>query len=227
MIAGWFELLLSPTRYFMQAETKSSGRAAILLATIFASTLALVIIYYFSVDIDWLREQLMGRLPADRREIVAKFITKEFLLLGAAIGGVARIAIWVGVLATYFYVLDRVRGGQRLFGRWLYFVALSQMPLLLLLPIGAAATFLAPARHIMPDELDTTSLNHLALGLTGGPWKSFFEHLSLIQLWALFLQIVGFSVWTKASAARSILWAGLPTFLFCTGWFMLILASNR
>lgn len=227
MVAPIASAFVAPGECFERAKSDANAYILLPAAALVCASIALTVFYYLSVDLDWLRSQLVERMSSDRRDIAAKLITREFLLVTGVATAAIRLAIWLVLVASYFHWIDRVRGGGRSFGRWFYFTSLSYLPLLLLLPVGIVAIVLAPEHRILPNALDTTSFSHL-LSSADGSWKGLADNISVIQLWPVALQMIGLSNWQLPQASKYHAWvlAALPTLILYGLWAITILVRS-
>lgn len=227
LIVSTREALLSPRTLFSEGEKYSTREAAILCAAICATTAAVSALYYCTVDLDWLRGRMLEEMAPERRAAAGAFITRSFLTTTGSLSGALRTLIWMTVVAAYFTVVDRARGGDRRLGTWFGFTTLTYVPLVLLLPLGAAVITLAPLRTLPLTALDSTSLASLLNLVAGSKWSGLLAAISLVQLWPVFIQSVGVSIWMRVPLRTAALIAAIPTICCYAVWALVVLAGGR
>lgn len=219
-------LLFEPRKAF--AEVDARPRYWVPLLVVIATAVAIAVWYRSVVDIEWVTDR------AIRSSSFAKNLTEAQIetavqrsadnrtlgtvttLLGAPI-----VIVCIGLLsALYLLIAGKITGVRRSFRHWFAFTWWAGLP-------GALLTFLASAfvllsattTQIDQADLKPLSLNALLVQKTfEQPGYTLFSSIDLIQLFSLYLSIVGVRAWSGRSWLFSSLFALLPYVLIYGIW---------
>jgi hypothetical protein len=99
----------------------------------------------------------------------------------------------------------------------------STAPLLLILPASMLNISISPA-GMLPNDVNPVSLNQLFFKLAGdSPWGQLLSTFSLINLWELFLIIVGLRIATARTTLQAFSIAILPEVIVYGVWIAFLL----
>jgi hypothetical protein len=164
-------------------------------------------------DFGWLRGHMIAAHPdmePDAREAMQHFITPNSMLLTTAGGAVIGTLALIAITAAYFLIASRIMGNQIGYAKWFAFVAWSNVPRLLVVPL-MALQIMTSHGQLAPEDLNMVSFNFLFFHLpVSAPWASFADSLDLTTFWTIALAAIGLGTWTGRSTSVCLTVAALP-----------------
>lgn len=222
----YFSILLDPKNAFNEALRQRVGTLFFpLLATILVTGI-LNVVYYYSVDFNWLLAQLTVGMPEQQRLSMEEALTPGRLVAVSLVGVVALAVLVNGARAFIYWVILKVRGDSQRFVRLFALTMWATAPVALILPAGILNIMLASNGHLTPNNVNPVSLNQLFFGLpdTSG-WGALLSSFSLVNVWEVFLVAVGLRAVIALSVARALLIALIPDVVFYGIWAISLLTS--
>lgn len=198
-------MFYEPTAVFAQLETRRSTWLP--LALVISSAIVLAVWFFQFVDFAWLQEQWLSAVTdPDAREKQREMGMTVSGVTGITVAGIA-IAYLVGytITAVYLLIVSKVRNVDFSFGKSFALAVWTSVPLLILLPLGAMQILLASNNQMTFESLNPLSLNQLFFHYDAvHPMAGLLEGISLLLVWNIFLLVIGYQVWGKASRATAI-----------------------
>lgn len=212
-------MFYEPRAVFEQLEVRRSTWLA--LALLIGSGVVLSLWYFQFVDFAWMQESILAQIEDVRvrdkqREMGMSLGTMStFAVVGAVVGYL--IAFTIG--AIYYLIVSKVRNVEFSFGKGFALSVWGSVPMLLLFPIGAMTLLLSSTNQIPFEALNPLSLNELLFHYeTGHPMAGVLNALSIPMFWGIYVTIVGYEVWGKATRTVATLTVMAPTVLIYGGW---------
>lgn len=219
-----FNVLINPRQTFTGGERHVASHTVVALSVLLISLSTLYVSYFFLVDFDWLKNHLVLQLSPNRRAIAVEILSPRILAISAAAGQVMKTTAWILLCSFYFNVIGRVYRVDRNYMDWIYFTSASYLPLILMLPLGVAAVMLTQGSRLLPDQLDTTSINFLTPGLCSQRWAGICSRISILQLWPLAIQAIGLTAWLNIGAKRALIFAAAPSMMLLAASLLIVLS---
>ncbi len=194
----------------------------LLLAILFT---ALINIYYYNlVDMEWLVKQMAANVPKEQKQTILESVTKT-RLVGISLVGVFTLTILINLFRSFVYwVALKIKGNDERFVRLFAIVMWSTAPLLIILPASIINIYFNSNMGMLPNDVNPVSLNQLYFKFAGdSAWGQLLSTFSLINIWELFLIVIGLRVATSLSALQSFFIAILPEAIVYGLWVAFIL----
>ncbi len=189
----------APTQAFRRVrEHEASAWVPLLLIAL--CTLAVTTWYFTTVDVQqFMAEQieLSGQTLSPEELRAATDQTAGFLKFSGVISTLVMLIIYA-VTALYLHMVASVATEAELkYGRWFTLVSYANLPTLVAVITIAVSYALAGGDYVSFARLDLTSLNNLVFHLPlNHPWTGVVNVLSLANLWAAVLTIIGYRTLT-------------------------------
>ena len=212
-------LLFSPQQAFAQALRLKVVTLFFPLAAALVITALLNTYYYAAVDMPWLLERMVADIPDDQKQTVLDSLSKG-RLLGISLVGVVFLTVSINLFRAFIYwFVLKVKGEAQRFIRLFAIVMWSTAPLLLILPAGVLNIYLSTGQGMLPNDVNPVSLNQLFFKLSGdSDWGQLLSTFSLINIWEIFLIIIGLKLATSLSIKQSFTIALLPELVIYGLW---------
>jgi len=226
VIATYISFLFDPKKAYESALNKKVWTLVVpLIATILFTTL-LNIYYYNNIDMAWLINQMVAGAPEQQRQSMIENLTKE-RLIGISMVGVVFLALAINLARAFIYwVILKIKGNSLRFIRLFAITMWSTVPVLLILPAGILNISLAINQQILPNDVNPVSLNQLLFHLpSSSPLGQLLSTFSLVNVWEIFLILVGLRLAAGLSLAQSFTIACFPDVLFYGIWIITILVA--
>jgi hypothetical protein len=219
-------LLFEPRTAF--AEIDARPRYWFPLLVLILTTVTIAVWYRSVVDLEWVTDRairssaLASRLTeAQIEEAVKRSVNSRTLGTVATALGTPIAIVLIGLLsALYFLLAGKITGVRRSFRQWFAFTWWAALP-------GAAMTLLAAAFVLLTSattQIDQTELKPLSLNALffqkafDQPGYTLLSSIDLIQLFGLYLSVVGVHTWSGRSWLFSSVFALLPYALIYGIW---------
>lgn len=186
---------------------------------------AVINVYYFNaVDIPWLLKQMVANVPKEQKQTILDSLTKT-RLVGVSLVGVFFLTISINLFRSFVYwVALKINGDGVSFLRLFAIVMWSTAPLLLILPASILNISLNSTVGMLPNDVNPVSLNQLYFHLPGDSrWGQMLSTISLINLWELFLIVVGLRLATARTTLQVFSIAILPELIVYGTWAAFLL----
>ena len=184
--------------------------------------------YYGWVDFDWLIEQTIRQVPAESRAESADAI-RQFMQPGTTTWtSIAAVFVVILVIytiqAVYFHLANKMSTGAEIgFGQWFSLGSWAGFVGVFGTLATFIALFLADSNQVALENLDMFSLNSLLIHASpDDPWFRWATSFRLTSIWSVALLAIGFSRWTGAGMAKSVIIAALPTVVIFGIWALTI-----
>ncbi len=197
-----------------------------LILTILAG-LALVVIYFTTVDIGWLFQQQMAahhvQMTPEQIQAAARFQSRTTVLIIGSVGAVLGPFVVYLLSALYYFLVGKVAGYEvQGYGSWFSFAAWSNFPAILVALISIAVYLLRGSHQVDIQTLNITGLNPLLFHLqVGSPWYGLVNSLNLLTFWVLGLSVFGLARWTKRSTTHAAIVVLAPFVLIYGIWILI------
>ncbi|GEA02593.1 hypothetical protein KUL17_14900 [Alteromonas sp. KUL17] len=216
-------LLYAPDRAYAKALNKKVWTLFFPLLAAIGITAALNVFYYNTIDMGWLLKQMVANVPEDQQQTVRESLTKT-RLVSISLVGVFFMTLSVNLFRAfvYWFVL-KIRGNSEKFTRLFAIVMWSTAPLLLILPAGATNIYINADLGMLPNDVNPVSLNRLYFQFPGdSAWGQMLSTFSLINVWEVFLVMVGLRVATALNTRQAAIIAILPEVIVYAIWSTLL-----
>lgn len=224
-------LLFEPRKAF--AEIDARPRFWFPLLVLVLTTVVIAVWYRSVVDLEWVTDRAIrsssfarNLTEAQIEEAVQRSAGNRTLGTVATVLGTPIAIVVIGLLsALYLLVAGKITGVRRGFGHWFAFTWWAGLPGAILSLLGAAFVLLtATTAQIDQAELKPLSLNALFVQKTfDQSGYTLFSNIDLIQLFTLYLCVVGVRAWSGRSWLFSSIFALLPYGLIYGIWAFIAL----
>lgn len=212
-------VILEPSPTF--ARLKARTNAWVPLVVMIALTLGVVYWWIATVDMTWLRDQVLAAQTDPRpeaRAMMERFLTPRSMMVTTGIGTLVGVPLVTAVLALYYLAAGKVIGAPIAYGKWFGFAVWTSVPALLKTPLSALQ-ILTSHGHVAQEGLNMVSLNYLVFHLPAtNHWATLLSTLDLAQFWSIALAAIGLKVWTGRPTGVCITVALLPTVVIFGVW---------
>ena len=219
-----FAMFYEPSRAFAMLEPKRHAWLPLVLLMVCTATL---MTWYFSVvDFSWLLDQMLATMKPGDRDAARGMMTKGFLQTSTLVSTVVMYPVVCAVAGVYFMLVGKSINKDVGFGSGFALSAWAAVPGLLMLPMGAIAISMASGGQLGFSELNPLSINQLFFHHEmHHPMASVLDSIGLTSIWSLFLTIIGFQVWAKASRATALKVVLIPYAVIYGIWFAVALSK--
>lgn len=153
--------------------------------------LVVAAIYLHVVDISWLIDRILARMPRAARHRAAHELTASVFAVTTLVGSFLSLSVGLIISAAYYYVFLSMGGRQTSFFSMLSLSAWTSLPGVLVL-CSSLVVILVSGAHTGPSVLDPTTLAFLLHLKPGAHYYDAASTFSLIDLWVWFLAILAF-----------------------------------
>ena len=212
-------MLYEPTATFQRLQPRPRGWIPMLVLMATSCTLTL---WYFSiVDFTWMLDQMLVAMKsAAEREQAAKMMSRTFMQGTAVVSALVLLPLLLTVVGLYLMIVSKALSHGLSFGKCFALAAWSNIPAILLLPLGALQILLAGSGQLGFSELNPVSLNQLVFHYEmAHPLATLMDTLSLTSIWSIVLLVIGFETWAKVKRSTAIMVVLIPNLLIYGGWF--------
>lgn len=187
-------------------------------------TLALTVYYNSWVDMEWLIENEIQKIPAESRAESADAV-RAFMNSGAQIWiSVVSVVIFSFLVyvisATWFHLANKLTSGAPIrWGQWFGFSVWTMFPLVIGAFAAFAVIFMADSNQLPAEKMQALSLNQIFIHAgPGEPWFNWGNAFSILNFWVIALMSIGYARWTGSSTVKSAVIAALPWVLVFGIW---------
>jgi len=219
-------LVFEPRKAF--AEIDARPRFWFPLLVLVVTTVVIAVWYRSVVDLEWVTDRTIrassfakSLTEAQIEEAVKRSAGNRTLGTVATVLGTPIAIVAIGLLGTLYLMLaGKVTRVRRSFKHWFALTWWAALPGAVLTLLGAAFVLLtATTTQIDQTELKPLSLNALFVQRTfDQPGYALFSSIDLIQLYGLYLGVVGVRAWSGRSWLFSSIFALLPYVLIYGIW---------
>jgi Yip1 domain len=219
-------LLFEPRKAF--AEIDARPRYWFPLLVLIATAVIIAVWYRSIVDIEWVTDRTIrastfaSRLTEAQIEAAVKrSVDSKTLGTVATAFGTPLVIVIIGLIgALYLLLAGKITHVRRSFRHWFAFTWWAALP-------GAVLTFVASTFVLLTvttAQIDQTELKPLSLNAlfmqkaAGESGYTLFSSIDLIQLFSLYLSVVGVRAWSGRSWLFSCVFALLPYALIYGIW---------
>ena len=124
MVSHLWGILLEPKNTWEALAEKQ--RAWFPLLIVIAVNALSLFLYYSSVDISWLQQQMLAAradISAEQAQAAADFMTKNAMMWGSIIGAAVVVPIITAVVAVYYLLVSKVMTIDFSYGKWFGFAS--------------------------------------------------------------------------------------------------------
>ncbi|WMW81284.1 YIP1 family protein [Undibacterium cyanobacteriorum] len=210
-ISAIFRMFYEPSAAFRDLKEKPAAWLVLVMTIVL--TIGVFVWYYTTVDFPWLVERFISAQPdmkPEVRESMPTFMNRNTMMYSTLIWVLIATPVFYALHGLYFLIASRITDGGLNFKRSFHLAIWASVPALLGIPLMALQVATGHGQVGMED-LNMLSLNYLVTHLPmGDKWTSFFNSLSVLHFWSIFVAASGIKVWTEKSIATSLTIAALP-----------------
>jgi len=209
------DIFLQPGKAF--AELKEKPTFLLPMSLLAVGSAAMTFLYFTQVDGAWFIDQMLSANP----EATAKEIEQARKVMPGAqvMGYIATATALLGaplmslLFAVYYLLAGKVAGNRISFRHGLSLATWGAMPGLLGIVVALIGVATMEPRTAM-SSLNLLNVDPLLVELPiDHAWNNFFESLSLLTPWTLFLGALGWRVWGRTGWGQAIAVSLMPTLL--------------
>jgi Yip1 domain len=219
-------LLFEPRKAF--AEIDAKPRWGFPLLVVIVTTVVAALWYQSVVDLEWLTDRTIraSRFSANLTEAQIEEAVKRSSsnpalgMVTTAIGTPIAVVVMGLLSALYLLLAGKITGVRRSFRQWFAFAWWVSLPATLLALLAAAFVLLtATSTQIDQGDMKPLSLNALFIHKTfDQSGYTLLSNIDLIQMFSLYLSVVGVRAWSGRSWLFSSIFALLPYALIYGIW---------
>ena len=190
--------------------------------------MALVAYYHSWVDIDWLIDSEIQKIPAESRadsaDAVRSFMAGNArIYIAAATVAIFTLLIYL-LYATWFHLANKLTTGTDIrFGQWFAFNCWTMFPGVIGTLAAFVAIFMADSNQMPAENMQVLSLNQLFIhARPGDDWFNWGNSFTVLNFWVIALMSIGFSRWTSSGMMKSVIVSALPFVLIFGIWAALV-----
>lgn len=222
ILAG--KVLVSPGE--AAVEIREHPRFFFPIMLIVAATVAQLFWYYNVVDIEWLKDHMLGAnerinaMTPEARERMFANMTRPTMMWSGIIATAVALPLVFALVAAYYLLAGKVTNVQASFRQWFALSAWSGLPALIALLAGAAVLIAKGANaQLGPSDLQVSSLNELFFGRTPGEaGYQLLMSLNLFSFWSWSIAIVAVQRWSNRGWGFSAMFVLLPIIVIYGTW---------
>jgi hypothetical protein len=196
---------------------------------IYVGLAMLLVAWYHSwVDVDWLIDSEIQKIPAESRaesaDAVRGFMAGNArIFISAASVAIFTLIIYL-VYAVWFHLANKLTTGTDIrFGQWFAFNCWTMFPGVIGTLVAFVVIFMADSNQMPAENMQALSLNNLLIhAQPGEDWFNWGNAFSVLNFWVIALMSIGFSRWTSSSMAKSVIVSALPFVLIFGTWALLV-----
>jgi hypothetical protein len=214
-VATAVALATAPTSAF--AELRERPRFLFPLLLVVLTSVALIVWYYSTVDIEWFKDALYSnnpdfqKLPEEQRAATMNMMGRNTLLWGSVIGGLFALPVFYVLHALYFLLAAKITKVPLGFKHWFALVSWSSLPLLIGSVVAAVLMLLSDNNQMSPSTMQALSLNELVMHLPmGAKGQAFADSVTIPGFLCWALMIIGVRTWSQRSWAFASIVVLLP-----------------
>ena len=212
-------MFYEPRAVFEQLEIRRTTWLVLFL--LMGSSVVLSVWYFQFVDFAWLQESMLAQVadPEVREKQRAMSPGAGAMTSLAVVGAVVGTLVSFTIYGVYYLIVSKIRNVEFSFGKGFALGVWASVPLLLLFPLGVLQILLASNNQISYESLNPLSLNELFFHYeTGHSMATVLSTLSIPMFWSIFVSIIGYEVWGKATRATATVTVLAPTVVIYGGW---------
>lgn len=222
IIGIYTSLLVTPQRAFAAALNKKVWTLFFPLLMAILITAAINICYYNMVDMPWLLKQMVANVPKDQKQVILDSLTKT-RLVSISLVGVFVLTVSINLFRAFVYWFILKVGGEAVrFVRLFAIVMWATAPLLVILPASVLNIYMN-ASGMLPNDVNPVSINQLMFRFPGdSAWGQLLSTFSLINIWEVFLIVIGLRLATTKKTGAAVLIAIMPEVIVYGLWSALL-----
>jgi Yip1 domain len=218
-------LLFEPRKAFTEIDAKPRFWFPLLVLVI--ATVILGVWYRSVVDLEWVTDRTIrasafaSRLTEAQIEAVVKrSVDNRTLGTVSSVLAIPAVLAFIALMkAIYLMLAGKITHLRRSFRHWFSLACWCSLPVVLSSVAGAFVLLTATTTQIDQADLNPISLNSLLFQRSPGePGYSLFSYVDPLQLFAIFLLVVGVRTWSGRSWLFSAIFALLPYALIYGIW---------
>jgi hypothetical protein len=223
-------LLFEPRKAFEEIQARPRFWFPLLVASF--ATIVTILWYRSIVDLGWVTDQALRSSPftAQLSEAQIDQMVKNARNASPVGNVLAAVASALGIVVAYListvYMMlaGKITNVQRSFGQWFAFSSWASLPAALSLVPAAFVLLSATTAQIPQEDLKPLSLNALLFQRQPGEaGYTLLSYIDLLQIFCMYLTVVGVRVWSGRSWLFSAIFALLPTALVLGIWALIAL----
>jgi hypothetical protein len=205
MLQNFIDIIAAPNAVFTRIKEKPSVLLPLLLVTVAMASIQLGYVYLtdFNFLVDQLVDQALASNPsAPESEIRARLenLNPNVIAVSGTVGVLIVVPLISVLYAWYLSFIAKFGTQEYSFRHWLSLVSWTGIPTLFV-AVAAWVVILGSANGQVPQAaLQPLSIDSL---LALDPHNAVLQNLSLPQLWALGLAVIGYRHFTGKSAVHS------------------------
>jgi len=213
-------LATEPTTAY--GELRERPRFWLPLLVMVLSTALVCYWYYSVVDVDWLKDLILGNNPKfteEQRAAVTGMMTRTTMLWSGVVGSLIFVPLFFLIHAVILLLTAKVTRVPLGFKYWFTMVCWTSLAGLLSIIIGAILLLLSDTPQVSPGVLAPLSLNELLLHRPiGSPGQGLLDTLSIPSLLTWGLMIIGVRTWSQRSWEFSAAFVLVPIAVIASIW---------
>lgn len=219
-------MFYDPSRAFGMLEQRRAAWLPLVLVTL--CTCALYLWYFSVVDFAWLSEQMLATIADAEKRAQAENVVSKGMMKGTTMATViVTLPLFAALAGLYFAIVGKVRNDNFEFGKGFALSLWSSVPGVLLLVLGGMQILLNAGGQFDPSHLNPVSLNQLLFHVNmQNPWAGFLDSISVLSIWSIVLNVIGYQVWAKVSRSTALKVVLAPYVVVYVGWALINLMSK-
>jgi hypothetical protein len=211
-------MFYEPARTFAALEKRKAGWLPMIVLIL--STGIISVWFFTAVDFAWLQEQMLATVPAPEREQAKDFMGKGLFSTMAILGSLIGMPAMLALSALYFILVSKALNKPVDFNTGFSLSAWAALPAVLTLPLGAIQILMSANGQLSFSDLNPLSLNSLIFhyGIEH-PLATFYDSISIMMIWNLFLLVIGYEAWGKVSRITALKVVLIPYATIYGIWF--------
>ena len=220
-------IFLEPAATFRRLAARPAAWLPVLAMC--AANVALFLWYFLGfVDFAWFQEHMLAAVadPEMRERQAAVGMSQQTMAYMTAFGGVFSVLAAYAVTAIYLLIVGKFTNRELSFGKGFALSAWAAMPNVFMLVLGGMQMLLASSGQLGMEALNPTTLNQLFFHYDlGHPLAGILDAISILLVWNLALQVIGYQAWTGASRTGALAVVLTPTVIIFGGWLAYALSK--
>ncbi|MDT8397729.1 MAG: YIP1 family protein [Pseudomonadales bacterium] len=226
MLKNIIDIIASPQEAFQRLKEKPTILLPLLLILI--STASIQVGYFYTVDPDFLVDQLVAQAmqvvstPEGALRDAYASTSPATLAISSAVSVVIVLTLIMAAYAGYLSLISKFTYDGISFRQWFALVCWTGIPLLFSAVASWVAILSSTDGLISLQQLSPLSLNNLIFQAQGN-FANLLNSLNLAQLWSLLLMVLGYAHWRAKKPLSSAVIILLPYVIVYGIWALVIL----
>jgi len=213
-------LATAPSSAF--AELRERPRFWFPLLVMVLCTVIVVYWYYSVVDVEWLKDTIIGANPKfseEERNAVMGMMSRTTMLWSGVVGAILATPLFLLIQATILLLTAKITKVPLAFKHWFAMASWTSLTGLLGLVVGAILLLLSDTPQVSPGIMAALSLNELVFHRPpGSPGQGLLDALGIPTLLGWALMIIGVRTWSQRSWGFSTAFVLVPVAVIFGIW---------